>query len=194
MASNSIFHHLNNYHQDGRSSFAKLPLELYLLTLKPVLTRRQNMPNTMQPSPVLVHRRNHNSSRSQGENHGTNTIHGWNYYTKLLATCHNITAASVAGSSISGGPFRCRTVDRVVHACLRFQWRPRWLRCQIVGTCFGHLLRFEQFPHCSNYKLEFAHIQLVMRRFYHGPEYGIPGGGAAFAEVPTTASILLRGE
>lgn len=74
----------------------------------------------------------------------------------------------------------------VVHACPRFRWRPHWLRCQIVGTYSGHFLRFEQFPHCSNYKLDFAHIQLVMRRFYYGPEYSIPVEALRFTEVSTT--------
>lgn len=40
-------------------------------------------------------------------------------------------------------------------------------------------------PRSTQYRLHFTHLQLVMRRFYHGPEYGLSAQSLFYIEVTT---------
>lgn len=44
-------------------------------------------------------------------------------------------------------------------------------------------LRIQHYPSYSNYQLHWSHIQLAMRRFYHGPRYGITTDSLFYTEV-----------
>lgn len=76
---------------------------------------------------------------------------------------------------------------QIVHVCPR---------CMYQGSRVGYepdslherlqILDLERFPHYTYYKLDFAHVQLVMRRFLYGPAYGILVESLRFTEVSST--------
>lgn len=50
-------------------------------------------------------------------------------------------------------------------------------------------LRLTQFPCYTPYKFYFVHLQLAMRRFMHGPEFGIPVESLSYTEVATSRIV-----
>jgi hypothetical protein len=84
------------------------------------------------------------------------------------------------------------------HACLRLHlWRkvalpgPKFKLPACVESLDGSVHRLKKplyiihYPSHAYYKFYFVHLQLAMRRFYHGAQYGIPVQSLLYTEVGT---------
>lgn len=91
------------------------------------------------------------------------------------------------------------------HACLRLHlWAkvalpgPKFKVSACVDSLDHSVYRLKQpiyiihYPSHAYYKFHFVHLQLAMRRFYYGAQFGIPVQSLLYTEVGTSPSQVKR--